>query len=90
MFYYAKFYRRHWMVVAKGSRIDPNISQDQVRRMIIPAVSLQEQTAIAHFLDAQTATTDRAIALQQQQIERLKEYKAVLIDSAVTGKIKVS
>lgn len=78
------------MVVAKGSRIDPNISQDQVRRMIIPAVSLQEQTAIAHFLDAQTATTDRAIALQQQQIERLKEYKAVLIDSAVTGKIKVS
>lgn len=27
---------------------------------------------------------------QQTQIEKLKEYKATLIDSAVTGKIKVT
>jgi hypothetical protein len=29
-------------------------------------------------------------ALQQSEIEKLKEYKATLINSAVTGKIKVS
>ncbi len=33
---------------------------------------------------------DQARALQLTQIEKLKEYKATLIDSAVTGKIKVN
>jgi type I restriction enzyme, S subunit len=33
---------------------------------------------------------DQSISLQEKQIEKLKEYKATLIDSAVTGKIKVS
>jgi type I restriction enzyme S subunit len=33
---------------------------------------------------------DQAIALQQQQIEKLKEYKTTLINSAVTGKIKIT
>ncbi len=32
---------------------------------------------------------DQAITLQTQQIEKLKEYKTVLIDAAVTGKIRV-
>jgi hypothetical protein len=30
-----------------------------------------------------------AIGLQRQQIEKFKVYKAILINSAVTGKIKV-
>jgi len=30
-----------------------------------------------------------AISLKEQEIEKLKEYKSVLINSAVTGKIKV-
>lgn len=37
----------------------------------------------------QSAKIDKAIALQAQQIDKLKEYKATLINSAVTGKIKV-
>jgi type I restriction enzyme S subunit len=32
----------------------------------------------------------KVILTQQTQIDKLKEYKATLIDSAVTGKIKVS
>ena len=31
-----------------------------------------------------------AISLKEQEIEKLKEYKATLINSAVTGKIKVN
>ena len=49
----------------------------------------QEQIQIAKYLDEKTAKIVKAIELQQKEIEKLKEYKASLIDSAVTGKIKV-
>ena len=90
LYYYIKFYRPHWMFVAKGSRVDPNISQDEVKKMFIPIFSLEEQIQVVYYIETQSTKIDHAIALQQMQIEKLKEYKAVLIDSAVTGKIKVN
>ena len=48
-----------------------------------------EQTAIANFLDRKTTQIDHSIALQEQEIKHLQAYKTVLIDQAVTGKIKV-
>ncbi len=54
----------------------------------IPPVD--EQAEIINSIEAQSTKIDQAISLQQNQIEKLKEYKASLIDSAVTGKIKVS
>ncbi len=50
---------------------------------------LEEQKEIAKYLDRQVLITNKAVALEQSQIEKLKEYKASLINSAVTGKIKV-
>jgi type I restriction enzyme S subunit len=50
---------------------------------------LAEQIAIADYLDNQSAIVEKAIALQEHQIEKLKEYKTCLINEAVTGKIKV-
>ncbi|EPJ3360605.1 hypothetical protein L4Z78_005885 [Pseudomonas aeruginosa] len=38
---------------------------------------------------SETEKQDAAVALLEQQISKLKEYKAILINSAVTGKIKV-
>ncbi|UII27596.1 restriction endonuclease subunit S [Fulvivirga maritima] len=90
LYYYVKFYRPHWMFVAKGSRVDPNISQDEVKKMFIPLLPVYEQEKIAAFIESQSEKIGKAIMLQQTQIEKLKEYKATLIDSAVTGKIKVS
>jgi len=55
----------------------------------VPFPSKEEQTAIVAHIETQLAKIDQAIDLQQQQIEKLKEYKATLINSAVTGKIKV-
>ncbi|MBU3914876.1 restriction endonuclease subunit S [bacterium] len=49
-----------------------------------------EQDKIVEYIQIQTNKIDKAIALQQQLIEKLKEYKATLINSAVTGKIKVN
>jgi len=51
--------------------------------------SKEEQTAIVTHIEKESTKIDQAIALNQQQIEKLKEYKATLINSAVTGKIKV-
>ena len=49
-----------------------------------------EQQKIADYLDKQTAKIDQAIALKTAYIEKLKEYKSVLINDVVTGKVRVS
>jgi type I restriction enzyme S subunit len=89
LYYYIKFYRPHWMIVAKGSRVDPNISQDEVRRMPITLPSIKEQMSIVEYIETSSIKIANAISLKEQEIEKLKEYKATLINSAVTGKIKV-
>jgi type I restriction enzyme S subunit len=42
-----------------------------------------------NFIDSENNKYEVAIDLQKKQIEKLKEYKTTLINSAVTGKIKV-
>lgn len=49
----------------------------------------EEQDAIVTYLDLESGKLNKAIDLLEQQIAKLKEYKATLINSAVTGKIKV-
>lgn len=53
-------------------------------------VPVEEQLKIAVYIEQKSTKINKAITLHQQQIERLKEYKATLINSAVTGKIKVA
>ena len=48
-----------------------------------------EQIKISDFIEVGTTKIATAISLKEQEIEKLKEYKATLINSAVTGKIKV-
>lgn len=50
----------------------------------------EEQEEIIEHLSKKTADIDKAIDVQEAQIEKLKEYKTTLINSAVTGKIKVA
>lgn len=49
----------------------------------------EEQDEIVAHLDLESGKLNKAIDLLEQQITKLKEYKATLINSAVTGKIKV-
>jgi type I restriction enzyme S subunit len=48
-----------------------------------------EQIKIVEYIENQTSKIDIVIELQQNYISKLKEYKASLIDSVVTGKVKV-
>ncbi|AYF15411.1 TPA: restriction endonuclease subunit S [Vibrio parahaemolyticus] len=56
----------------------------------VPIAPENEQREIISFVESQCLKHDQAIAIQVQQIEKLKEYKITLINSAVTGKIKVT
>ena len=55
----------------------------------IPIAPQDEQIKIIDYINVQSNKYDDSISLQKKQIERLKEYKSTLINSAVTGKIKV-
>ena len=50
---------------------------------------LQEQTAIANYLDEKTAKIDNIIAKKEQQLEIIKEHRKSLIYEYVTGKKRV-
>ncbi len=89
LFYILRALRPHWMIFAVGTRKDPNINQEIVKRMLIPVPTLPEQRSIATFLDKKCAEIDTLISLKQQKIERLKEYKKSIIYEAVTGKKEV-
>lgn len=56
----------------------------------VPIAPESEQLEILKFIESQSKIFENAIAIQQDQIEKLKEYKTTLINSAVTGKIKVA
>jgi type I restriction enzyme S subunit len=56
----------------------------------LPILPIEEQTAIAVFLEKKCVLIERIISVQEQQIEKLREYKTTLINSAVTGKIRVT
>lgn len=49
-----------------------------------------EQKCIVSYLYEQSKSFNNAINLQEEQIKKLTEYKASLINSAVTGKIKIT
>ncbi|MBD3843449.1 MAG: restriction endonuclease subunit S, partial [Campylobacterales bacterium] len=57
------------------------LNQDLIKNALIIFPPKEEQTKIASFLDEKTAKIDTAIELQQNYIDKLKEYKASLIDS---------
>lgn len=66
-----------------------NLSAGYIATLKICAGTLDEQLSIVEYLDEQTSKIEEAVSLQQLQIKKLKEYKTTLINSAVTGKIKV-
>ncbi len=57
--------------------------------MVISFPRKEIQDTIINRINQQSSKIDQAITLQLKQIGRLKEYKMVLIDSLVTGKVKI-
>ena len=67
-----------------GSKM-PRASWEYIKNMRIAfPTSLVEQQKIADFLDKKTAQLDKAKALLEEQIQKLKDYRASLIYETVT------
>lgn len=73
-----------------GSGLRQNLSFSDFKRMPILKVPFSEQIQIVEFIKKASLKIEKAIEMQLKEIEKLKELKSTLIDSAVTGKIKVS
>ena len=67
-----------------------NIGADKYSELFITIPSIKEQEKILNEFNIDGTKIDKAIDLQQQQITKLKEYKTTLIDSVVTGKVRVA
>ncbi len=57
--------------------------------LFLPIPSIDEQNRIVSYIEDISLKITNAISSKVKEIEKLKEYKATLINSAVTGKIKV-
>lgn len=67
-----------------GTGIRLTLSYDELKNQFLPYPLLNEQRAIADYLDTVTAKIDEAIAQQQKMIDLLNERKQIIINQAVT------
>ena len=77
------------MILDAGGTTIKHIYISRLAKMKVALPPLKEQKCIVEKLDFRISEIDTACNLLSQQLETLKEYKATLINSAVTGKIKV-
>ena len=86
----------HWLMAFRDVLVShsagggqPNLSQQDLRALRIPAPAVAEQLQIGDFLDTATEQLDQLTARAESATERLQEYRTALITAAVTGKIDV-
>jgi type I restriction enzyme S subunit len=78
-----------WFIAAlqigiTGIREGKNVSYEEFGDILLPFPEPEEQNAIAHFLDRETARIDGLIEKKARFIDLLKEKSAAVIDHAVT------
>ncbi|WP_052761085.1 restriction endonuclease subunit S [Sedimenticola thiotaurini] len=65
------------------------LTSSTLENMVVAFPPKKEQTAIATYLDRETAKIDKLVEKVEAAIARLQEYRIALITAAVTGKIDV-
>ena len=66
-----------------------SLSMSTIRKISVAIPPIDEQRAIASYLDTKCSEIDALIAIKQQKIEELKDYKKSVIYEYVTGKKEV-
>ena len=83
-------FRKLLSILATGTSSSmKNIGQEDFLNIEIPFPSLEEQKAIASYIEKECTRIDTKIAKTKRIIELQKEYRTALISEAVTGKVKV-
>ncbi|ELZ9638955.1 restriction endonuclease subunit S [Proteus mirabilis] len=68
----------------------PKLTRDRLASVLVPVPPKDEIQEIILFIEGIEPDLNHTIDIQKSQIEKLKEYKTTLINSAVTGKIKIT
>lgn len=78
------YFRKSVESVAKPAINQASVSIDSLKNIKLLVPNIDEQIAIANFLDHETTKIDHLIEKQQQLIELLKEKRQAVISHAVT------
>ena len=62
---------------------------DKFGNVKVPYPPFNEQKEIVEYIETASAKIETAISIKEQEIEKLQEYKSSLINSVVTGKVRV-
>ncbi|KWW27204.1 MAG: type I restriction enzyme, S subunit [bacterium P3] len=85
-YYFRSSVHRAYFVKEMNIVTRASLSQELLKSMPVLLPPFDEQQAIASYLDGKCSEIDNLIAVKQQKIEKLKEYKKSVIYEAVTGK----
>lgn len=67
-----------------------SLGQELLKRLPVLLPPVNEQVAIAEFLDDRLNRIDDLVTKVEQAVERLQEYRTALISAAVTGKVRAT
>lgn len=87
--YYWLWMRRPILISLSNGGGQPNLSQDDLKKIWIPIPDLDEQKEIVRNLDKKTFEVDEHTIKVEEAVTKLLEYRSSLITNAVTGKIDV-
>jgi type I restriction enzyme S subunit len=89
-YYFNAAMMREYFVKEMNLVIRASLGQELLKNLLVALPPVDEQLEIFKYLEEMSMDIDSAIDIQHKQIEKLKEYKTTLINSAVTGKVKVA
>ena len=88
-YYFRSNIHRAYFVKEMNLVTRASLSQELLKSLPVLLPPLSEQHAIATYLDTKCYEIDSLVAIKQQKIETLKDYKKSVIYEAVTGKMTV-
>lgn len=88
-YYFRSEIHRAYFVKEMNLVTRASLSQDLLKNLPTILPPLAEQQSIASYLDEKTSQIDALIAIKQEKITELKDYKKSIIYEYVTGKKRV-
>ena len=88
-YYFRAHIHRSYFVKEMNLVIRASLSQQLLKGLPILLPPIQEQSAIASYLDGKINEIDLCLKNKTKQISLLQERKQIIINDVVTGKIKV-
>lgn len=90
---YYQYFLHNWdiskAIYNEGKGLRQSLNWDDIKNMLLPVLDINEQTAIANYLDSITSKIDSSISQCNKMISLLQERKQIIINDVVTGKVKV-